>query len=156
MKTKLFADTNWLVAAYFDQGGRTDTVERAARKFAGLPWHLPPTVSAEAHNVFARESGQPHGPEWKKFKTDLGHRLLLEGEWTAMEKKAAEFADRYAHKGTAGTFDLFTLAAALLGQATHFLCFDTGSNLRALAALEKLQVIPALTLDDKHRMGQFR
>ena len=156
MKTKLFADTNWLVAAYFDQGSRTNTVERAARKFGGLPWHLPLTVSAEAHNVFARESGNPHGPEWKRLKADLGHRLSLEGEWTAMEKKAAELADRYAHKGTAGTFDLFTLAAALLGHATHFLSFDTGSNLRTLAALEKLDVIPVLTLDDKQRMRQFR
>ena len=42
------ADTNWLVAAYFAKGSRMDTVERTARRFDGLPWHLPLTVSAEA------------------------------------------------------------------------------------------------------------
>ncbi len=156
MKTKIFADTNWLVAAYLAVTERTVLVERVGRKYEGLAWHITPPVLMETRVALARESGEAHSAEWKRICGDLGHRLMLEGNWPALEKQTAKLADRYAHKGTVGTFDLFVLAGVLHGDATHFFSFDTGSNLRALATLEKLETIPVLTPDDKQRMGQFR
>lgn len=48
------------------------------------------------------------------------------------------------------------LASALKAEATHFLSFDTHSNLRALAAVLKLKVFPELTAADKRRIAALR
>jgi hypothetical protein len=63
---------------------------------------------------------------------------------------------RFSHKALLGSLDVMLAAHALDSGATHFLSFDTGSNLRALAAVLKLKVFPDLTADDKRRMALLR
>jgi predicted nucleic acid-binding protein len=152
---KLFADTNWLLAMYLPQSGASDIVERFHRRY-GEPVTIAPPVFFETRNALARISRRSTSEAAQRFCEDIGARIMLESNWSSIEPRAHAFVDRYSHKGVAGSFDLFILAAALECGASHFLCFDSGSNLRALAALEKLQIVPALTTGDKQRMAQFR
>lgn len=152
---KLFADTNWLCAALLDQKERTVIVERFQRRHSEAVTICPP-VLVETRKVLAHHFATPRSEAWLQLEKSIGTRIRLESDWPHLERKSIELLERYAPKGETGTFDLFILGGALLSGASHFLSFDSGSNLRALAALQKLEVIPPLSEEDKSRMAKFR
>jgi hypothetical protein len=150
---KPVVDTNRLVAAYFVKLNetRTQAVGRFGRRW-DVPWVVPPPVLIECRNVFAFYSGEPAGPEWTRFRSDLEGKLSMPGiKWEEIVSKTEELCDRFGAKARLGTMDLMILACALKTEATHFLSFDTGSSTRALAAHLKLNVFPDLTPEDKRR-----
>ena len=155
---RIFADTNWLVAGYFvktDQG-RSEIVRNFSAR-CDAPWLISPVVWLECQNIFSGIAREPNPPEWRNFQADIGTKLLVpEVTWDAMNIKAKELLNRFSHKARLGTFDVMLVASALKADATHFLCFDTQSNLRALAAVLKLKVFPELTPEDKRRISVLR
>ena len=152
------ADSNWLVASYV--AAPEDRFARLVRRFAArhdIAWHVAPIVEIECENTFARVTREIDSPPWKRFQDDLGGRLILiEEAWSADIRTVRSMARRYGAKAAVGTFDLFILASSLRAGATHFLSFDTNSNLRALAAVLRLKVYPELTPEDRRRMQLFR
>ena len=152
----LFADTNWLVAAYFQENDqdRFKIVERFARR-QSLPWVTSHIVLLEACNVFAWVSREANSPEWRRLEADLGRRIHVDAmQWDRVRRRTIELFDRYSHKAQIGTFDTALVASALLTGATHFLTFD--SKLKALAAAERLKVFPELTEADKTTLAKMR
>src|SRR2546421_1038606 len=92
-----FADTNWLVAAYFIND-RTPVVKRLASK-NDWPWHLCPPVLLECHAVFPRLGKHSEPAQLKQLKADLGSRLVLHPfPWDELEEQAKGLLSRYAHK----------------------------------------------------------
>lgn len=155
---KLFADTNWLVASYFQTSDddRSGIVGRFARKH-DHPLVVVPLVYLESRNVFAWIARDANPKEWQMLQADIGSRLLLAPmDWAALSKKSEELFARHSHRGKLGTFDVMLVAAALESDATHFLSFDTNSNARALAAACKLKVFPELTESDRQRLAALR
>ena len=73
-----FADTNWLVAAYFLEAAsnRHEIVERYSRRH-GQPWIISQVVLLEARNVFARTAKEKNPEEWADLQSDLGRRVLV-------------------------------------------------------------------------------
>jgi len=154
-----FADTNWLVAAYLPRRdeGRARITERFTDKRRRCPWRLSPLVYLEARNVFGHAEGGPHGKAWQRLSADLGGLLQLETmDWLQVQQRAFALSERYSHKAKLGSFDLAIIAHAGLCGATHFLCFDTNSCARALAAAERMQVWPPLVEADKAKLAALR
>src|SRR5947207_14366535 len=122
-----FADTNWLVAAYF-LNDRTATVERfSARR--DWPWHVCQPVLLECHAVFPRLAKVANPPQFNHLKADLGTKILYQSfPWDDLQERAKELLAHYAHKTEIGVFDAMIVAAAKAAGATWFLCFDAGSN----------------------------
>ena len=150
-----FADTNWLVAAYF-LNDRTPTVQRFVAR-NDWPWHLSPPVLLECHAVFPRLAKAPDPVQLKALRANLGTKLIQHSfPWEDLQSRASRLLAQYAHKAEIGAFDAMIIAAAKAAGATWFLCFDTGSNARALAAALKLRVFPELTPEDKHRLAALR
>ena len=159
---KLFADTNWLVASYFNtpDNDRTGIVGRFARKYE-LQLLVSPVVYLEAHNVFRWITRSTNPEEWERFHADFGAKLLLLpmdwlADWLALSAKAESLFGRYSYRAKLGTFDVFLVAAALSAEATHFLSFDTNNNTRALAAAGRLKVFPELVEADKQRLAVLK
>ena len=155
---RLFADTNWLVASYFNSldDDRSAIVGRFARRH-DHPLLVAPIVYLEARNVFSWIARTANSKEWELFQTDLGAKLLLlPMDWVLLNAKAEELFGRHSHRAKLGTFDVMLVASALLAGATHFLSFDTNSNARALAAVSKLKVFPELGEADKARLAGLR
>jgi predicted nucleic acid-binding protein len=158
MAMRVFADTNWLVAAYFTEldPRRTAIVERIGKKF-NVPWVISVVVLMETANTFRMLASNPNPQEWRDLNSDLGSRIeVTDDGWEEISAKSTELVERYSHKRRIGTLDIMILASALKCGATHFLSFDTNSHLRALAAVLKLKVVPELTTEDKTRMAIFR
>jgi len=154
----LFADTNWLVAAYFRKkaADRSAIVQRHSIR-VDLPWFISSPVWMECENTFRTISADPNPAEWVSLQEDLGDRIEMpENNWDTICTKAKELMRRFSHQGRLGTMDVMILASALKLEATHFLSFDTNSHARALAAVLKLKVYPDLTGEDKARMASFR
>lgn len=155
---KIFVDTNWLVAAYFT----TLLPNEAAiiKKFSARHdylWYISQPVLTECSNVFRYTSRSRTPFQWAKLQDDIGNNIHLSTDsWEAITAKADELIHLYAHKTRLGTMDMLILASALKAEATHFLSFDTKSNLRALAAVLKLKVFPDLTTDDRRRIAALR
>jgi hypothetical protein len=150
-----FADTNWLVAAYF-LNDRTPVVERFARK-NDWPWHISPPVLLECHAVFPRLAKAPDPAQLKRLKADIGSKIIQHPfPWDDLHSRATNLLAQYAHQAELGAFDAMIVSAAKAAGATWFLCFDTGSNARALAAALKLRVFPEPTDDDKARLATLR
>ena len=151
------ADTNWLVAAYFlNDPLRSGIVERFSKRH-GTAWLVSPASLLEAQNVFPGIARQASPPELKNLMTDVGTKLIVPPHsWESLALKTQELFSRFSHKGRFAAFDAMILASALQAGATHFLSFDTNSNLRALAAVLRLKVFPELTVEDRRRMAQFR
>jgi predicted nucleic acid-binding protein len=152
----LFADTNWLVAAYFlkQDEERTAVVERFSRRHS-LPWVMSHIVILEARNVFAWLAKEVRPPEWSRLQEDCGRRIYVDTmDWDRVRQQTKELVARYSHKAQLGTFDTVLVASALLTGATHFLSFD--SKLKALAAVERLTVFPELTGGEKAIVAKLR
>lgn len=150
-----FADTNWLVAAYF-VNSRTPVVERFAEKH-DWPWQVAPPVLLECHSVFPRLARQANPPQLKQLKADLGSKLILQDlPWNEIEERAKELLARFAHKAELGVFDAMLVASAKAAGTEWFLCFDTNSNARAMAAALKMRVFPELAEEDKKRLAALR
>lgn len=152
----LFADTNWLVAAYFQENDhdRFRIVERFARR-QSLPWITSHVALLEACNVFAWICKETSSPEWRRLEADLGRRIHVDTmQWDRVRRRTVELFAKYSHKAKIGTFDTVLLASALLTGATHFLSFD--STLKALAAAERLKVFPELTETEKFDLAKLR
>src|ERR1043166_2910079 len=150
-----FADTNWLVAACF-VNDRTPTVQRFVRK-NDWPWHISPPVLFECHAVFPRLARVADPAQLKLLKADVGGKIILHSfPWDDLQARASNLIAQCAHNGEIGAFDAMIVAAAKTAGAQWFLCFDTGSNARALAAALKLRVFPELTEDDKERFALLR
>ena len=151
----VFADTNWLVAAYF-LNDRTATVQRFTRR-NDWPWHISPPVLLECQAVFPRLAKAPEPTQLKRLKTDVGGKIIEHPfPWEDLQTRAKNLLAQYAHKSEIGAFDAMILSAAKAAGAEWFLCFDTGSNARALAAALKLRVFPELTDEDKERLAKLR
>ena len=151
-----FADTNWLVAAYFLEAAsnRHEIVERYSRKH-GQPWVVSQVVLLEARNVFARTAKEKNPEEWADLQSDLGRRVLVDTmQWDLVRQKTETLFERYSYKATIGTFDAVLLASALLTGARIFLSFD--SQLKALAAAERLTVFPELTSHERTLLAALR
>src|SRR5258708_10565806 len=143
-----FADTNWLVAAYF-VNSRMPTVQRFAAR-NDWPWHVTSPVLFECHAVFPRVAKQANPPQFEQLKPEIGGKLMLDpSSLDELAGKAKDLLARYAHKAEIGVFDAMIVAGAKAANAEWFLCFDTNSNARALAAALKLRVFPELTEADK-------
>ena len=158
MAVKLFADTNWVVAAYFRNKlpHRSEIVRRFIEK-QHQSWLISSAVLLECENIFRTGAGESNPTEWLSLQQDLGTRVIITSEtWEEAAGKAGNLFQRFSHQGRLGTMDMLILASALKAEATHFLSFDTNSNLRALAALLKLKVVPELTPEDRRRMARFR
>ena len=69
-----FADTNWLVAAYFINN-RTPTVQRFAAR-NDWPWHVAAPVLLECHAVFPRLAKKTDPHQLHQLKGDLGGKLI--------------------------------------------------------------------------------
>ncbi len=150
-----FADTNWLVAAYF-VNDRTPIVQRFASK-SDQPWHLSPPVLLECHAVFPRLAKAAAPAPLNKLQADLGTKLILHAfPWEDLQARAKSLLGQYAHKVEIGVLDAMILSAAKAAGAEWFLCFDTGSNAWALAAVLKLRVFPDLSDKDKPRVAVLR
>lgn len=155
---KVFADTNWIVAAYFRRldPKRTFVVDRFSAKF-DRPWMVSAIVALECENTFRLIGAHAEPPEWRSLQSDFGSRLnQTEDSWISIEAKAKVLFRQFSCKSRIGTLDTMILASAILAGATHFLSFDSNSNLRALASVLKLKVFPELTPEDKRRMTAFR
>lgn len=114
-------------------------------------------VLAECSTVFPYLAGEPNPLQWIKLRKDVEERISLSVDsWDAITAKADDLIRLYSHKARLGTMDMLILASARKAEATHFLSFDTNSNLRALAAHLKLKVFPELTAGDKRRIAAFR
>jgi predicted nucleic acid-binding protein len=154
----LFADTNWLVAAYFDKAdaNRSAIVQRFGAR-TDSPWIISAVVLMECANTFPALAGEPNPEAWRELQRDIGRRVwLLDAGWSAIAANADDLISRFSHRARLGTLDLMILASALKCGATHFLSFDTNSSARALAAVLKLKVVPELTELDRRRMQFFR
>lgn len=155
---RLFADTNWLVASYFNKvdDERSGIVGRFARRY-DRPLMVAPIVYLEARNVFGWMARSPNSKEWQLLQADLGSKLLLlPMDWAAISNKTEELFARYSHRAKLGTFDVMLVASAVLSVATHFLSFDTNSNARALAAAAKMKLFPELADADRQRLSALR
>jgi predicted nucleic acid-binding protein len=155
---KAIADTNWLVAAYFNDinESRTATVERFIARYDG-PWIVSLPTLLETRNIFSYCATAANSNEWRIFQSHIGTRILLPDlDWDEIQAKTEELSDRFSAKMRVGTFDLMILATALKVEATHLLSFDTNSSLRALGAVLKFKVFPELTAEDKQRVAAFR
>jgi predicted nucleic acid-binding protein len=150
-----FADTNWLVAAYF-LNDRTSTVQRFASN-NDSPWHISPPVRLECEAVFPRLAKAADPTQLKQLRADIGSRLILHSfPWEDLEARAKDLLARFAHKAEISVFDAMIVSAAKTAGAEWFLCFDAASNARALAAAVKLRVFPDLTAQDKSRLATLR
>ena len=150
-----FADTNWLVAAYF-LNDRTATVQRFTSR-NDWPWHISPPVLLECHAVFPRLAEVTDPTELTRLKADVGSKIIQHSfPWDYLQTRAKALLAQYAHKTEIGAFDAMILSAAKAAGAEWFLCFDTGSNARALAAALKLRVFPELSSEDKERLATLR
>ena len=155
---KLFADTNWIVASYFvlDQESRHAVSQRFHARHE-FPLHLCPAVFLECESVFASITRKPNSAEWTHFQSDLGQKIVLEAlDWNEMIENSRSILHRFSHRARLGTFDMVILSSAVSVAATHFLSFDSNSNLRALASVLKLKVFPELTAEDRRRIQLFR
>ena len=155
---KPFVDTNWLVATYFENqdAKRTEMVERLLSRI-DAPCFLSKPVLLESEALFAHLSRQPASDQWQKLQADIGTSLqIADISWDVLEAGTLTLIRRFAHRARIAIPDLMIVAAALKAEATHFLSFDTNSNLRALAAVLKLKVFPELTVDDKRRVAALR
>lgn len=150
-----FADTNWLVAAYF-LNDRTPLVQRFATK-NDWPWHVSPPVLLECEAVFPRLAKAANPAQLRCLKAHLGTKLIQHSfPWEDLQIRASNLLAQYAHRAGIGVFDAMILSAAKAAAADWFLCFDSGSNARALAAVLKLRVFPELTPDDRKRAAMLR
>lgn len=152
----LFADTNWLVGAYFVERDdeRTTIIERFARKH-DLPWLVSHIVLLEARNVFGWAARELNPKEWRQLEADFGSRVLVDVmNWDLQRRRTMDLFQKYSHKAQIGTFDVALVGSALLAGATHFLSFD--SKARALAAAERLIPFPALSSAERRLLSALR
>lgn len=140
-----FADTNWLVAMFFELDGelkqRNQIVDRFLRNHSGQLL-VSPVVMLEAENVF-RQEAEDHSPA-ELVELDNDRRFYRDPmNWACLKRDTSELFRKYSHKHKLGTFDVTLLASAKLAGAKTILSFD--EDFKALAAAEGLKVFPELT-----------
>ncbi len=151
-----FADTNWLVAMFFEQAGdlkqRNAVVDRFLRAHHGQLL-VSPVVLLECENVFRHEAGESQPVELEQLETD--DRFYRDPmNWAVLKRETQELFRHYAHKIKLGTFDATLLASAKLAGAKTILSFD--ENFKALATAEGLQVFPPLSASGQATLAKLR
>ncbi|HRI13550.1 MAG TPA: type II toxin-antitoxin system VapC family toxin [Verrucomicrobiota bacterium] len=148
-----YADTNVIVAAYFETGGHTTTVERYLRKLR-QPLVVGELAELECRSVFARKERQADSEVWQNLvaRLDRGDWRREPVVWERLATQAKALSDRFAARLSYGSFDGLHVAAALVAGCSDFLSFDTNSNARVLAASARLKVWPELSPDERTRV----
>jgi predicted nucleic acid-binding protein len=153
-----FADTNWLEALYFEspeaeQQARESTAQRFMRKQGGQ-LAISQLVYLEARNVFSRTAQEAEPEEWRRFLGDFNSLIYLDPlNWDFVRRDAFVLFARYAPRATLGSMDVAILASARLSGATRILTFD--ETLKALAAVEGVEVFPPLTSEGKSMVARL-
>jgi len=150
-----YADTNFLVAVFFENATRTPVVERHLRRLKG-PLMVGELAEFECKNVFSRLERRPNGEAWRglKARLDRGEWRRQPIEWPGLVARAVELVDRFASRLSIGSFDTLHIAAAMEAGCARFLSFDTASNARVLAASARLDVWPELSAAEKGRVAR--
>ena len=147
-----FADANWLVSTYHDDGNRS--VVRQWRD-EGPPSNL---VISEAVVAECRCNFWRVGSRLVALESDLRAGLFLNCGYTFAEMTlmAEGLFRRYAPRCNVGTLDLLHIAAARRFGCRFFLSFDRRSGCRAVAHLEKLRVFPELNQTDQAWLAKLK
>ena len=153
----IYADTNFIAAAFFEDAERHPVVARFLRKNDGLI-AVGELAELEAENVFARLSGQPDGPAWRDLQAclDAGEWRREPVNWAGTRAEVRQIIRKYSHRTPLGTLELMHLAAARLAGCRGFASFDTGSAARALAAGLGFDVFPELNERDRQLLTRLK
>lgn len=153
-----WADTNWLVASYFECGDRSEQVRRFQRRVGNVPLHVGPLQLAEAEVVFRRIAADPDPSALKNLVNGLASEFIIEHRTNldSLSRSAMEIIRRFAHRVPLGWLDAAILGQAVSVGADTFVSFDTNSAARAVAHALKLQVFPKLSPRDRELAGQCR
>ena len=145
-----YADTNFLVAVFFENARRTPAVERHLR-MSSEPLVVGELTELECRIAFSRAEKRPQGGAWQGLKARLEREewRSVPLNWSRVAAKAQELTDRFSHLLAIGSFDTLHIAAALEAGCTRFLSFDSNSNARVLAASARLKVWPELSAKEK-------
>lgn len=148
-----YADTNFLVAAYFEVAGYTEVVERYLRR-SSRPLVVGELAELECRSVFARKEQRADGEAWLALtaRLDSGGWRREPILWERVATKSRELIDRHSPRLVVGSFDTLHVAAALVAGCSTFLSFDVQSNARVLAASARLKVWPELSAAEKGRV----
>jgi predicted nucleic acid-binding protein len=148
-----YADTNFLVAAYFQVPTLSESVERFLRR-QRRPLVVGELAELECRGVFIRKEQQSGGDAWEDFQArlDRGEWRREPVAWERLTGRTKELQDKYVARLPIGSFDLLHVAAALVAGCSGFLSLDTRSNARVLAACARLKVWPELSAAEKSRL----
>lgn len=148
-----YADTNFLVAVFFENARRTPAVERHLR-MSSEPLVVGELAEFECQIAFSRAEKRPLGEAWQGLRDRLEREEWRSApvDWNRVVAKARELTDRFSHLLKLGSFDTLHIAAALEAGCTRFLSFDSNSNARVLAASARLKVWPELSAEEKARV----
>jgi hypothetical protein len=139
-----FADSNWLIATYYQTRDTPSVVEWARRGPSTII--VSAAVLAECQCNFWRL-----GDRWLSLASDVrGGRWVDCGQpFETLVSLAADLFRRYAPRCNAGTLDLLHIAAAQRFGCRWFLSFDSTSGCRAIAHSSGLKVFPDLVSEDR-------
>lgn len=153
-----WADTNWLVASYFDDGDRSEQVLRFQRRAGHVPVHVGPLQLAEAEVVFRRIAADPDPIALRNLTEGLASEFVIAHPTNldALTRSAMDIVRRFSHRVRLGWMDAAILGQAVSVGADTFVSFDTNSAARAVAHVLKLQVFPKLSSRDRELAGQCR
>ncbi len=148
-----YADTNFLVAVFFENARRTPAVERHLRSLS-TPLVVGELAELECRIVFTRVEKQRDGEAWRglKARIDRGEWRGEPVDWNRVSARTRDLTDRFSHRLALGSSDTLHIAAALEAGCARFLSFDAASNARVLAASARLAVWPELSPEEKSRV----
>jgi hypothetical protein len=154
----VWADTNWLVASYFDCGDRSQQVLRFQRRVGNVPVHVGPIQLAEAEAVFRRiASDSDPAPLRRLLQEHAGEFVIAHPtDLDSLRRLAMDPIRRFAHRVPLSWMDAAIIGQAVDVGADHFLSFDTASAARAVAHVLKLQVFPKLSARDQAFVAALR
>jgi predicted nucleic acid-binding protein len=139
-----FADSNWLVATYYQTRDTARVQEWAERGPSTII--VSAAVLAECQCNFWRV-----GDRWASLASDLraGRQVDCAQSFEALVSLAGDLFRRYAARCSVGTLDLLHIAAARQFGCRWFLSFDSASGCRAVAYACGLSVFPDPTSQDR-------
>ncbi len=145
-----FADSNWLIATYY-QTRDTATVQGWAERGPSTII-VSAAVLAECECNFWRL-----GDRWPSLASDLrsGRWVDCAQPFEALVNLAGELFRRYAPRCNVGTLDLLHVAAARRFGCRWFLSFDSASGCRAVAHVCGLSLFPELASKDRAWIKKF-
>jgi hypothetical protein len=139
-----FADSNWLVATYYQTRDTVRVEEWVKRGPSTLI--VSAAVLAECQCNFWRL-----GNQWPSLAGDLraGRWVDCAQSFETLVSLASDLFRRYAARSNVGTLDLLHIAAARRFGCRWFLSFDSASGCRAVAHACGLTVFPELGSQDR-------